>query len=65
MYSQKNAFVPMIQKIALNSLSLGLDQEIIIGSDLGLKSLQPNMEVLSFMLKWRLRFRIMIRRVLC
>ena len=47
-YSQKNAFYPMIQQVGLNSLMLGLDQEIIIGSDLGLKSLQPNMEILSF-----------------
>ena len=47
-YSQKNAFYPMIQQVGLNSLVLGLDQEIIIGSDLGLKSIQPNMEVLSF-----------------
>jgi len=47
-YSQKNAFNPMIQQVSLNSLELGLDQEIIIGSDVGLKSLQPNMEVLSF-----------------
>ena len=37
-YSQKNAFYPMIQQVGLNSLMLGLDQEIIIGSDLGLKS---------------------------
>ena len=47
-YSQKDAFYPKIQLIGLNSLSLGLDQEIIIGSDLGLKSIQPNMEVSSF-----------------
>ena len=47
-YSQKNAFYPMIQQVGLNSLMLGLDQEIIIGSDLGLKSLKPNMEILSF-----------------
>ena len=47
-YSQKNAFYPMIQQVGLNSLMLGLDQEIIIGSDLGLKLLQPNMEILSF-----------------
>ena len=48
LYSQKNAFYPKIQQVGLNSLVLGLDQEIIISSDLGLKSLQPNMEVLSF-----------------
>ena len=47
-YSQKNAFYPMIQQVGLNSLMLGLDQEIIIGSDLGLKLLKPNMEILSF-----------------
>ena len=50
-YSQKNAFYPMIQQVGLNSLALGLDQEIIIGSDLGLKLLQPNMEILSFYTK--------------
>ena len=47
-YSQKNAFYPMVQQVGLNSLSFGPDQEIIIGTDLGLKLLQPNMEVLSF-----------------
>ena len=47
-YSQKNAFYPMIQQVGLNSIVLGLDQEIIIGSDLGLKLLHPNMEILSF-----------------
>ena len=47
-YSQKNAFYPLIQQVGLNSLMLGLDQEIIIGSNLGLKLLQPNMEILSF-----------------
>ena len=47
-YSQKNAFYPMIQQVGLNSLMSGLDQEIIIGSDLGLKLLKPNMEILSF-----------------
>ena len=47
-YSQKNAFYPMVQQAGLNSIAQGLDQEIIIGSDLGLKSLQPNMEILSF-----------------
>ena len=38
----------MVQQVGLNSLARGLDQEIIIGSDLGFKSLQPNMEILSF-----------------
>ena len=47
-YSQKNGFNPMVQQVGLNSLGLGLDQEIIIGSDLGLKLLEPNMEILSF-----------------
>ncbi len=47
-YSQKNAFNPMVQQVGLNSLLLGSDQEIIIGTDLGLKLLQSNMEVLSF-----------------
>ena len=47
-YSQKNEFYPMVQQTGLNSLARGLDQEIIIGSDLGFKSLQPNMEILSF-----------------
>ena len=47
-YSQKNAFYPMIQQVGLNSLALGLDQEIIIGSDLGLKLLKLNMEISSF-----------------
>ena len=36
-YSQKNEFYPMVQQVGLNSLAAGLDQEIIIGSDLGLK----------------------------
>ena len=47
-YSQKNAFYPMIQRVGLNNLMLGLNQEIIIGSDLGLKILKPDMEILSF-----------------
>ena len=47
-YSQKNEFYPMVQQVELNSLARGLGQEIIIGSDLGLKLIQPDMEVLSF-----------------
>ena len=47
-YSQKNGFYPMIQQVGLNSLALGLEQEIIIGSDLGLKLLKPNTEISSF-----------------
>ena len=35
-YSQKNAFYPMIQLVGLNSIARGIDQEIIIGSDVGL-----------------------------
>tara|TARA_B100000073_G_scaffold348468_1_gene367547 strand:+ start:7326 stop:9713 length:2388 start_codon:yes stop_codon:yes gene_type:complete len=47
-YSQRNGFSPKILSVELNDLVLGLNQEIIIGSDLGLKTLSVNMEILSF-----------------
>ena len=47
-YSQKNGFYPVIQSDKLNHLALGLNQEIIISSDLGLKLVQPNMKIQSF-----------------
>ncbi len=47
-YSQRNGFYPIIQLFELNDLVLGLNQEVIISSDLGLIFLKDDLEVLSF-----------------
>ena len=47
-YSQRSDFSPMVQSKYLNDIKIGFDEEIIIATNLGIKSINSNMMVSSF-----------------